>query len=102
MSVIISIVGWMLDRECPVAGMYIKAVDNQKYVRGEIADEWLTMTSDPAEARVWETAADAMAIYREVYKAHPVRPDGKPNRPLTAFSIIIHPLPLTEETVKWR
>ena len=47
----------------------------------------LITTPDPAQAKVYATAAEAFEEWR---RAHGVRPwDGKPNRPLTAFNVEI-------------
>lgn len=43
----------------------------------------LTCTTDPDAA--W--TGDALALWRSVCSSDPVRPDGRPNRPLTAFTV---------------
>ena len=45
-------------------------------------------TPDPAQALTFATAEDAVACYRAVPSNRPLRPDGKPNRPLTMFSVM--------------
>jgi len=47
-------------------------------------------TPDPAKALAFESVEAAMMCYRAQPKAHPTRPDGKPNRPLTIFAITLH------------
>ena len=44
-------------------------------------------TNNPAEAIVFATATEAHACWTEQSRARPLRPDGQPNRPLTAFTI---------------
>jgi hypothetical protein len=44
-------------------------------------------TPDPAQAMTFATAEAATACYRAVPYNRPLRPDGKPNRPLTMFSV---------------
>jgi hypothetical protein len=44
-------------------------------------------TLDPAQAMTFATAEAATACYRAVPYNRPLRPDGKPNRPLTMFSV---------------
>jgi hypothetical protein len=39
------------------------------------------------------TAAEAFEVWRSVNPGDPVRPDGQPNRPLTAFSVSIDEAP---------
>lgn len=36
--------------------------------------------------------ADALDLYRAVPAARPTRPDGKPNRPLSAFTVEFEPV----------
>ncbi len=45
-------------------------------------------TPDPAQALTFGTTGEALACYRAVPRNRPVRKDGKPNRPLTMFSVI--------------
>jgi hypothetical protein len=47
-------------------------------------------TPDPAKALAFESAEAAMMCYRTQPKTRPMRPDGKPNRPLTIFAITLH------------
>lgn len=39
------------------------------------------------DALAFETQAEALAFYRHVPKHRPLRPDGQPNRPITAFTV---------------
>jgi hypothetical protein len=43
----------------------------------------------PADALRFETKQEAIKFYRQVSKVKPLRDDGKPNRPLTAYAISI-------------
>jgi hypothetical protein len=54
-------------------------------------DGWgeATWTNNPAEAIAFTTAIEARACWTEQSRLRPLRPDGKPNRPLTAFSILV-------------
>jgi len=49
----------------------------------------LVCTSDIKDAKRFESIADAFDFYRQQSKTHPLRHDGKPNRPLTAFTISV-------------
>jgi hypothetical protein len=53
----------------------------------------IEMTTDPRQAKMYADAKEATADWRTVSHVRPVRPDGKPNRPLTAFTVEIRPLP---------
>lgn len=46
-------------------------------------------TPDGTQALRFPSEAEAMAYYRAVPRNRPLRPDGKPNRPLTVFSVMI-------------
>lgn len=50
-------------------------------------------TSQLDKAIVFDTVADALALWRQVSTVWPKRPDGKPNRPLTAFTVEVVPIP---------
>jgi hypothetical protein len=89
MSCIAKIVGWANGLPCEAAGQYIKSVDVQL---APLTDQWLTTTRNINKARTWETPGDFMKTYHEVLKSDPVREDGKPNRPLTALTIVVHRL----------
>lgn len=46
------------------------------------------LTENKHEAKVYPNATAAMEDWRRVSSTHPIRPgDGKPNRPLTAFTV---------------
>ena len=51
-------------------------------------------TADPEEALAFDSMADAIAFYRQRSKVRPVRPDGKLNRPLTAFTVSFRQRPV--------
>lgn len=47
------------------------------------------VTSKLRRAMKFKNTADALTFYRTQSKVTPTRPDGKPNRPLTKFTIEI-------------
>lgn len=51
-------------------------------------------TGDPAAAMKFETPSEAWELWRQPSSAVPTRPDGKPNRPLSAFTIAVEPPPV--------
>jgi len=69
-------------------GRYVRRYDPTWHPEGERYDGGLLMTTaDRAEAREFFSVIEAMNYYRQ---AHGTRPwDGKPNRPLTAWTIEI-------------
>jgi hypothetical protein len=44
-----------------------------------------TFTSDPDKAMSFASQAEAWEFWKQTSKTHPVRPDGRPNRPLTGY-----------------
>ena len=47
----------------------------------------LETTSDKTEAKQFPDMVSAIEFWKQQSKILPFRPDGKPNRPLTAFTI---------------
>lgn len=70
----------------PGAGTYVQAYD-PAFNDGEgLVDG----TEDLGRALLFNTIADATAFY---FQDHGMRPDGQPNRPLTASTVEITPIP---------
>lgn len=71
------------------AGLYLKFADFEfQDGRGHV--EW---TGKVEDAQVFPDSAHALEFWKTVPKARPIRPDGLPNRPLTAFSVELLPAP---------
>jgi len=51
------------------------------------------VTTDTAKALAFPNGADALLFWRQQSKRTPLRPDGRPNRPLTAFTVMTKELP---------
>lgn len=49
----------------------------------------IVMTQDKSKAKRFDGPAEALAYYQTASKAVPLRPDGRPNRPLTAYNVQI-------------
>lgn len=52
----------------------------------------IAVTDDPARALVFDHVGEGLECWRRVCERDPVRPDGQPNRPLTAFTVEFAPL----------
>lgn len=52
----------------------------------------VSFVPDIGRAKSFATAAEAAAYWQRVSTVRPLRRDGKPNRPLTAFTLAIEPL----------
>lgn len=60
---------------------YVRAYDPDRHV--------LELTLDPNEALRWASPGDAIATWNMQSVSEPFRSDGRPNRPLTAFTVEI-------------
>jgi hypothetical protein len=66
-------------------GEYLKAFDPEA-LDGMGSFVW---TKDKQNALHFDDAADAFILWNTVPKCRPTRSDGRPNKPLTAFSVEI-------------
>lgn len=66
-----------------VLGPYLEWSDPEAN-SGYGAEHW---TGELAKAKRFPTFADAMACWKAQSKVRPFRDDGRPNRPMTAYSI---------------
>jgi hypothetical protein len=60
---------------------------------------WVVGTRDPELALSWPDKQQAIEFYMTDSKVRPLRADGLPNRPLTAFNVVIEPLPESGRTL---
>jgi hypothetical protein len=73
-------------------GAYLVRYDPEAHDgRGDV--EW---SPDPARAQRFPDVRTALEALRAVPRCRPRRPDGKPNRPLMAFTIAVEPAPPAE------
>ena len=75
----------------PFDGQYLVEYDPTRDgvdPNGDPMSAHLVTTPDVGKALKFQTAAEAMALWR---KEHGIRPDGLPNRPLTAFTVEVLP-----------
>lgn len=86
MSVVIRAVqleGFVMTGRGDVKGGYLEAFDVDAFNGGGDA----TFTDDKEKAIKFRDLAHAFETWKTQSKVRPLRADGKPNRPLTAFSI---------------
>jgi hypothetical protein len=71
----------------PELGGYIKSFDAE-------ANDGMgaVRTGSIEDALVFDTKHSAILFWQQSPKCRPLRPDGKPNRPLTAYDVEIAPL----------
>lgn len=80
----------------PVSGQYLETYDPEAYDgRGSAM-----FTPNLERAKKFESVADAMRTWREVPASRPLRDDGRPNRPLTSFTMEILPILKIQGTKK--
>lgn len=82
---VIKIIGSALGNVTPNDGHYVREYD----ARGNGGRGHLRVTADMQQARVFLTLTDAFNCYRS---SCGLRPDGKPNRPLTAYTVEFIPV----------
>lgn len=81
--IVMRILGLADGRPCPVVGEYIVRMDFEAHGgRGE-----LVTTPHRAVAKQFKDAGEAFSFWQASPKNKPMREDGKPNRPLTAYTI---------------
>lgn len=84
---LIRIIGAADGSPCPFAGQYVSRADCDAHGgRGE-----LETTAHAAMALQFPDSETAIEFWRQQSTRHPTRPDGKPNRPLTAYTCDIGP-----------
>lgn len=66
-------------------GRFLKSFDLEAH-DGRGATEW---TRDIGSAHKFSDFTEALSTWKAQSKRHPVRPDGKPNRPLTAYTVSV-------------
>lgn len=80
---VIRFVGLVNGQRSPQDGRYLKAFA----FKGPVGEMVLETVHLPGLALQFPTVLDAMEAWRSVDPREPVRADGRPNRPLTAFTV---------------
>jgi hypothetical protein len=74
--------------ECNTVGQYLKSCDFEAFGgRG-----YVKFTTSLHDAMTFPTKGAAWEYWRSQSRTVPLRPDGKPNRPLTAYHVWIEEL----------
>jgi hypothetical protein len=82
---VIRAVGFANGQYCPHEGQYLKKADFEAFG----GQGHMTFTNDVNKALKFATAGDALIFWQTTSKTRPKRPDGQPNRPLTALTVEI-------------
>lgn len=86
MATVIKAIGYASGAPCHFAGQYLEWYDPDV---SNPLNQMAGFTSDPAKAKRFADAGAAMAEWNRVRSVDPVRPDGKPNKPLTAITVVL-------------
>jgi hypothetical protein len=81
-------VGFSNGVPCPHAGQWLESFNH------DTADGlgYGTFTVHARQAMRFATPGDALTFWRRGSRTKPLRPDGRPNRPLTALTVQVEPL----------
>jgi hypothetical protein len=82
-------VGFANGQDCPHAGYWLRRFDFEAY-NGQGHGVFTTYLG---HAKVFPSKEAAMDFWRRQSSTRPFRPDGAPNRPLTALTVVIEQLP---------
>ena len=91
MTCAIQVVGVQSPRglvRCSLSGQYLRAFR----VHAHDGRAPIPTTRHPEKAAVFPTPKEALEFYRTRSVVVPTRPDGEPNRPLTALTIVVVPV----------
>jgi hypothetical protein len=81
--VVLKIIGFPSGELCGCADQYVRQFDPDAHDgRGD-----LITTRDKSKALKFPSMREAMALWKQQSKVQPLRGDGRPNRPLTAFTV---------------
>lgn len=86
---VIRAAGFANGTPCPHEGQFLKSFDHEAH-RGQGEGDF---TANAAEAMKFKGTTEAFEFWRRQSKTRKLRPDGKPNRPLTSLSIMIEDAP---------
>lgn len=88
MRYVIRAIVWADGGACAFSGQYLQAFDPQD--SGGL--DTVIFTPEHTKAKTFQTSTAALEFWRTQSHSVPVRPDGKPNRPLTAITVEIFDL----------
>lgn len=96
MTLVMKIEGLATGQRTPFDGQYLKEYDPDRGgtdTQGQAVIAHVVTTPNRDEAMRFTDAAHLHRVWTQVPAADPVRPDGKPNRPLTAFTVSTEVIP---------
>lgn len=85
MNVVIRAIAFANGEHCPHAGQWLKSFDHEAYNGRGYAE----YTTDLAKAMQFSSPGEALAFWNKQSVIKPLRPDGLPNKPLTALTMVL-------------
>lgn len=90
MTAVVRILGLVVGGPTAFDGKFLKEYDPGRQgfdPDGRPMTAHVVVTDDIEEAMKFESMTEFHMLYRAVDPDNPMRPDGRPNRPLTAFTV---------------
>jgi hypothetical protein len=88
MKYILEVVARATGEPCREAGVFIKSFDPDAHAgHGHVE-----FTRRESEAMVFDDVTAALKFRNQTSRVKPLRSDGKPNRPLTAYTLLFMPI----------
>jgi hypothetical protein len=88
MSAVIRAIGFANGTPCPHRGEWVKSFEHDAHGGQGFA----VFTDDIDDAMRFGTKAAALQFWSQQSTVQPLRPDGKPNKPMTALTVMIEEL----------
>jgi hypothetical protein len=85
---VIRVAGFANGDPCPLDGQWIESFDFEAFG----GQGFGSFTRDKRKAMQFADVGEAFAFWRTRSRRRPLRPDGKPNRPLTSTHVVIEDL----------
>ena len=79
----------------PHDGRYLVECDVDGVEQGNLIG-LIVSTDQLEEAKLFPSVADALLYWKRQSTTIPLRPDGRPNRPLTAYTVEVEPVTIEE------
>jgi len=92
-SFAIKVLGYADGRPCSFEDSYLRWYDPNVAIEEEGLLVLGEFTYDIALAKTFPDRISALEEWKRVREVDPIRPDGKPNRPLTVYTVTIEPVP---------
>jgi hypothetical protein len=97
---IIQIIGLVTGGQSPFDSQFVIDYDASRADSSGAADSCHLITTPNLDEATRYSVEDAFELWRAVDQRNPVRGDGKPNRPLTTFSVVFLDAPAVAQVRK--